>query len=150
VGARSIGRLVTAVTLGWALASISAGPALAAPSGASQPERGMPWCSKVLWAGAKIPTTSLARKLGTVERIIDNVDMATDAATLVLMVVSGGVAVPGAAVKAVAKLGARMIIRVVKRLGADLAKINRRRAGVRLKPGCVAGVVPYPSLGIYT
>ena len=150
MAARSMGRLVTALTLGLALAWVMTAPALAAPIGASATARGMPWCGEVLWTGAKIPTTNLARKLGTVERIIDNVDMATDAATVVLMVVSGGVAVPAAAIKAVAKLGARMIIRAVKRLRIDLAKINRRKAGVRLRLDCVLGVVPYPSLGIYT
>ena len=105
MGAGSIGRLATAFALAWAIASVSAGQALAAPGGASPPARGMPWCGEVLWSGAKIPTANLARKLGTAERIIDNVDLATDAATLVLMFVSGGVAVPAAAVKAVAKLG---------------------------------------------
>ena len=57
---------------------------------------------------------------------------------------------PAAVVKGVAKLGARMIIRVVKRLRSDLAKVNRRKAGVRLRMQCRAGVIPYPLLGIYT
>ncbi len=96
------------------------------------------------------PHGDIAQRLGRVEKIVDNVDIATDAATIVLIGISGGVSVPAAAVKGVAKLGARMIIRVVKRLRSDLAKVNKRRAGVRLRLRCVAGVVPYPSLGVYT
>lgn len=148
-----IGRLapVAVLSLGCAVAAPAA-PAAAAASGEPQYARAAaaPWCGKTLWTGRKAPTGALAQKLGRVEKIIDNVDIATDAATIVLIGVSGGVAVPAAVVKGVAKLGARTIIRVVKRLRADLAKVNKRKAGVRLRVGCVAGAFPYPSLGIYT
>lgn len=152
MSARSIARVATALAMACAVASGSAAPAFAAGSGDAQSARaaGMPWCGKVLWTGAKVPTASLKRKLETVERVVGDVDIATDAATVVLMFVSGGVAVPAAVVKGVAKLGLRMIIRVVKRLQADLAKVNRRKAGVRLTLKCIAGAVPYPSFSIYT
>ena len=93
------------------------------------------------------PTATKAQRRARVEKIIDNVDIATDAATIALIGISGGAAVPAAAVEGVAKLGARMIIRVVKRLRSEVAKVNKRRAGVRLRMNCVAGVIPYPSLG---
>lgn len=143
--------LVAMLSLGWMVAAPSA-PAAAAQSSEPQSARAAaaPWCGKIVWSGAKTPTGTLAQRLERVEKIIDNVDIATDAATVVLIGISGGVAVPAAVVKGVAKLGARMIIRVVRRLRSDLAKVNRRRAGVRLRLQCLAGVVPYPSLGIYT
>lgn len=144
--------LVAALSLGWMVAAPTAPAAAAQGSEPTQYARAAaaPWCGKIIWAGAKTPTATLAQRLGRVEKIIDDVDIATDAATVLLIGISGGVAVPAAAVKGVAKLGARMIIRVVKRLRSDLAKVNKRRAGVRLRLQCLAGVVPYPSLGIYT
>jgi uncharacterized phosphosugar-binding protein len=128
-----------------------AAPAAAA-SAEPPPVRALaaPWCGTSIWTGGKMPTSALTRSLERVEKVIDTIDVATDAATVVLLAVSGGVAVPVGVAKAVAKLGARMIIRVVKRLKSDVAKVNKRRAGVRLKLKCVGGVVPYPSLGVYT
>jgi hypothetical protein len=68
----------------------------------------------------------------------------------VLLMVSGGVAAPAAAVKALAKVGARVIMRMVKKLRTDVLKVNRRKVGVRLSVECLGGFVPYPSLGVYT
>ena len=153
MGSRSRRRLaLVAVTALGAAVAAPAAPVAAAQSGEPQFARAAaaPWCGKVIWTGAKTPTATLAQRLARVEKIIDNVDIATDAATIALIGISGGAAVPAAAVKGVAKLGARMISRVVKRLRSDLAKVNKRRAGVRLRMNCVAGVVPYPSLGVYT
>jgi hypothetical protein len=138
---------VVAVTVGGAVAAPTA-----IASADSLPARGFaaPWCGKSIWSGAKMPTATLSRRLARVEKVVDSVDIATDAATVVLIAVSGGVAVPVAVTKAVAKLGARVIVRVVKRLAADVAKVNRRKAGIRLKLKCAVGVVPYPSFGVYT
>lgn len=152
MGPRLVVRLISVAVLSLGAVAAPAAPAAAAAGSEPQYARAAAasWCGKSVWTGARMPTGALAHKLGRIEKIVDNADLATDAATILLIGVSGGVAVPAAVVKGVAKLGARIIIRVVKRLRSDLAKVNKRKAGVRLRMKCVAGFIPYPSLGIYT
>lgn len=137
---------------------VVAAPAAMAPAVASaaQPEptyerTAAPWCGKSVWSSGKKPTLKLGSDLKKVKKVVTNIDDATDAATFVFAVVSGGtVAAPAVVIKGVAKLGVRRIVRVLDNLVDDLAKVNKRRAGVRVKINCVAGIVPYPSFSIYT
>jgi len=81
---------------------------------------------------------------------MDEVDHVTDLATIALAFISGGVAPPALVVKFVAKLGKHRITGVLKKLGKDLAKVNKRKAGVWVSGKCLAGIATYPSFGIYT
>ncbi|MDQ3676647.1 MAG: hypothetical protein M3401_07570 [Actinomycetota bacterium] len=60
------------------------------------------------------------------------------------------VAVPNAVVKVVAKIGKAALTKVVRRLRAATVKVRHKKVDVRVKVGCVWGVVPYPSVGVYT
>lgn len=148
---RWIGRFTTLAVVVMALAVVAT-PAVASSPQPTTYERlaAAPYCGKSLWSSGKRSKTKLGRKFTSLIRIIENLDDATDIATAVFAVLSGPVSAPALAIKAVAKLGAKKVIKVIRGLADDLGKVTKKKAGVRLKIKCAWGVVPYPSFGLYT
>ena len=97
-----------------------------------------------------MPTPVLAGRMSKAIDIIDDIDHIADAATIALAMISGGIAAPALAIKLVVKLGKHRLTRILKKNLADLGRVKKRRAGVRITVKCMIKVAPYPSFGIYT
>ncbi len=139
------------------VAVLAAGAMTAAPASAAADERpgaqyrAAPWCGKTVWKSGLWKKVQMLKRFDRILTVADAVDSATDFATLVLTIASAGaVAVPNAVVKVVAKIGKAALTKVVKRLRAATVRVRHKKVGVRVKVGCVWGVVPYPSVGVYT
>lgn len=150
-------RRTRVVALGVVLAMMVAGAVSTASASAATDARpaaqarGMPWCGKTIWTSGLIKKKVLVGRYDKILAIADKIDSATDFASLVLTVISAGtVAVQTAVVKIVAKIGKGALKKVVKNLRGATLKIKNKKVGVRVKVGCVWGVVPYPSIGPYT
>jgi len=110
-------------------------------------------CGKDLWKSGKRSRKDMGDRL---EWFLDRLDDADATATVVsggLAILSGGSATPAAiVVKLVSKVGTHGLKKVLKRLAKQVTKLPRRKksVGVKVKINCKWGLIPHPSVGIYT